>query len=122
MKRLAYTLLMATLLISSGCAVFNRNNTPALNFVEKNLIPKEDPARTISYPELYRLGWWQHQLTCLYFIRSSVISESWDDTTDMLWKKMPWETQYATTSASLIPRAVLTPVIFTGDFLFRSTF
>lgn len=122
MKRLVYTLLLTTLLTSSGCAVFNRNNTPALNFVEKNLIPKEDPAKTLSYPLTLPIGLVAASMDMFVFHPASVVSESWNDTTDMLWSKMHWNTQYATTTASLIPRAALTPVVFTGDFLFRSTF
>jgi len=114
--------LLTTLLTSSGCAVFNRSNTPALNFVEKNLIPKEDPAKTLSYPLTLPIGLVAASLDMFVFHPVSVVHESWNDTTDMLWEKMHWDTQYATTTASLVPRAALTPVVFTGDFLFRSTF
>lgn len=117
-----YAALACTLLMSSGCAVFNRNNTPALNYVEKHLIPAENPGKALSYPLIIPLGAVAATMDMFVFHPISVVSESWDDTTELLWQKMPWDTQYATTTASLVPRAVLTPVIFTGDFLFRSTF
>jgi len=123
MKRLSYIAALSGLLISlNGCAVFNRQNTPALNMIEKHLVPKEQPARALSYPLVIPVGAVAATMDLFIFHPVSVVSDAWDDTEDMLWKKLDWDKQYATTTASIIPRTTLTPVVLTTDFLVRSCF
>lgn len=123
MKRLTHLAVLSGLLISlNGCAVFNRQNTPALNMVEKHLVPKEQPGRALSYPLIIPVGAVAATMDMFIFHPVSVISDAWDDTEDMLWKKLDWDKQYATTTASIIPRTTLTPVVLTTDFLVRSCF
>jgi len=123
MKHLTYFAALAGLLISlNGCAVFNRQNTPALNMVEKHLVPEDQPARALSYPLVIPVGAVAATMDMFIFHPVSVIPDAWDDTEDFLWKKMDWDKQYATSTASLIPRTTLTPVVLTTDLLVRSCF
>lgn len=122
MRLLISALIIANLLLCSGCAVFNRNNTPALNFVEQKMLPRENPGRTLSYPLAIPLGLAAASLDMFLLHPVSVVEDSWSDTKDALWDKFDWDKHYVTTTVSLLPRAAVTPVVFTGDFLARSSF
>lgn len=122
MKLLAWGLIIINTLLCSGCAVFNRNNTPALNFVEQHMLPKEKPGRMLAYPVAIPAGLVAASLDMLVLHPASVVKDSWNDTGDLLWEKLEWQERYVTTTVSLLPRVVATPVVFTGDFLARSIF
>jgi hypothetical protein len=122
MRRALWILVSLQLLCCGGCAVFNRNNTPALNYVEEHLLPKENPARAISYPLLVTLGFTAATLDLVLLHPLSVAGDAWHDTNDMLWKGLNWEDKYVTTTILNAPRAAAVPVVFTLDFLARSTF
>ncbi len=123
MRRLLLFFLTLNLLACGGCAVFNRSNTPALNFVERNMIPKENPGRALFYPLAIPIGATAVSLDMFLIHPAMVVGDAWDDTVDMLWTKhLDWEGHYMTTSASLLPRAVATPLVAGGAFLGRSAF
>jgi hypothetical protein len=119
---LRFLLFLLLLAITGGCAVFNRANTPALNFVEQHLVPKENPGRTLSYPLIIPVGFVATTVDMFLLHPVSVVDDAWRDTTDALWDSFDWQQHYVTTSASLLPRTLATPLIFTGDFLGRSSF
>lgn len=121
MRRTILTMITLYLLLCSGCAVFNRNNTPALNFVEEHLVPKENPARAISYPLTIPLGFTAAALDMILLHPLSVAGDAWDDTNEFLWSKEGWDDQYITTTLFNAPRAALMPILFTADFLARSS-
>jgi len=110
------------LLFCGGCAVFNRNNTPALNFVEEHLLPKENPARSLSFPLTVPAGFVAGALDMVLFHPLSVAGDAWDDTNEILWEKLDWDHQFVTTTVLNAPRVAVMPVIFTADFLARSSF
>lgn len=122
MRRTIPVLVCLSLLLCNGCAVFNRNNTPALNFVEEHLLPKENPARAISYPLTVPLGFTAATLDMVLFHPLSVAGDAWDDTNELLWEKLDWDHQFVTTTVLNAPRVAVMPVIFTADFLARSSF
>jgi len=122
MRRLILVLVSLNLLFCGGCAVFNRDNTPALNFVEQHLLPKENPARAISYPLVVPAGFIAATLDMVLLHPLSVAGDAWDDTNELLWKKLDWDNQYVTTTVLNAPRVAAMPVVFTTDFLARSSF
>jgi len=123
MRRLLLFFISLNVLVCGGCAVFNRNNTPALNFVERNIIPKENPGRALFYPLAIPIGATAVSLDMFLIHPATVVGDAWDDTVSMLWEKhLDWEGHYMTTSASLLPRAVATPLVAGGAFLGRSAF
>ncbi|QEM68829.1 hypothetical protein FO488_12115 [Geobacter sp. FeAm09] len=122
MRRTLVVIMFLHLLCGGGCAVFNRDNTPALNFVEQHLIPKENPGRALSYPLVIPVGLTAATLDMFLFHPLSVTADAWHDTSDLLWDNMDWDRHYVTTSASIVPRVAAVPLVFTGDFLARSSF
>ena len=122
MRHMILALVSLNLLFCNGCAVFNRNNTPALNFVEEHLLPKENPARAISYPLVVPAGFIAATLDMVIFHPFSVAGDAWDDTNELLWKKLDWGNQFVTTTVLNAPRVAAVPVAFTTDFLARSSF
>lgn len=109
-----------TVAILNGCAIFNRDNTPALNFVEKHLVPAENPGRAISYPLTVPLGLVAVSLDMLLLHPASVADEAFDDTRKLLWDDLDWNGKYTKTLLSLAPRTAFTPLAFSLDFLGRS--
>lgn len=122
MKLLMWGLVITNIFLCSGCAVFNRNNTPALNFVEQHVLPRENPERMISYPLAIPVGLVAASLDMFLLHPATVVKDAWNDTGEMLWEKLDWNERYVTTAASLVPRAAVSPIVFTGDFLARSSF
>jgi hypothetical protein len=122
MRRALLVLFAMQLLFCSGCAVFNRNNTPALNFVEEHLLPKENPARSLSFPLTVPAGFVAGALDMVLFHPLSVAGDAWDDTNEILWEKLDWDHQFVTTTVLNAPRVAVMPIIFTADFLARSSF
>lgn len=88
MRRTILILVSLTLLFCGGCAIFNRDNTPALNLVERHLVPKEQIARLISAPLVVPIGFAAATLDMVLFHPISVAGDAWDDTNDLLWKKL----------------------------------
>lgn len=122
MRRALLIIVSLQLLFCSGCAVFNRNNTPALNFVEEHLLPKENPARSLSFPVAVPAGFVAGALDMILFHPLSVAGDAWADTNELLWEKLDWEHQFVTTTVLNAPRVAVMPVIFAADFLARSSF
>src|SRR5512133_572177 len=122
MRHSLLILILLPLLFCGGCAVFNRDNTPALNFVEKHLVPTNKTARVISYPLVVPLGFTAAALDMVLFHPLSVAGDAWADTNELLWEKLDWEHQFVTTTVLNAPRVAVMPIIFTADFLARSSF
>ncbi|RII28276.1 MAG: hypothetical protein CXR30_13815 [Geobacter sp.] len=122
MRRSILILVSLTLLFCGGCAIFNRDNTPTLNLVERHLVPKEQTARLISAPLVVPIGFAAATLDMVLFHPISVAGDAWDDTNDLLWKNLDWDRQFVTTTVLNAPRAVAVPIVFTTDFLARSSF
>jgi hypothetical protein len=115
-------LIAFSLLCCGGCAVFNRNNTPALNLVEQYMVPKDQTARVLSYPVVVPIGMVAGTMDMLVLHPLSVAGDAWDDTNEFLWSKLDWDNQYVTTTVVNAPLVAFEPVVFTLDFLARSSF
>jgi hypothetical protein len=124
MRKINMALLMPVIfMIFSGCAFMNRNNTPLLNLTENYLVPRTRPARVISYPVTIPVSLVAVSADILLVHPVRVIEDAALDTKD-IWDipASEWEQQYITSSVSFLPRAVATPLFFTGDWLARSLF
>ncbi len=115
-------LITLNLLLCSGCAVFNRNNTPALNFVDEHLVPKDQTARALSYPIVVPIGLVAATADMFIIHPISVAEDAWHDTNDILWKNLDWDDRFVTTTVLNAPRVAAMPVLFTADLLARSSF
>jgi len=117
---LAVTLLLPALL--SGCACFNKDNVPTLNFVEKHLVPESTTGQIVASPVLFPIGLVALTLDITVVHPAAVIPDAVTDTKDALWDDLDWDKMYVTECAALPWRTVFTPVVFTGDFLGRAFF
>lgn len=122
MRLSAIYFIVLTMLLCSGCAVFNRNNTPALNMVEEHLVPNDKTVRLITSPLTVPIGLAAATVDMTLLHPLSVTRDAWDDTNDILWKDLDWDQSYLTTTVFNAPRLAAMPVIFTLDFLGRSSF
>jgi hypothetical protein len=122
MRRTLLLVITFTLLLSSGCAVFNRNNTPALNAVEQHLVPTDKTAQLLVAPVIIPLGFAAATIDMVLLHPLSVAEDAWDDTNEILWQGLDFDHRYVTTTVLNTPRLAAMPVIFTTDFLARSSF
>jgi hypothetical protein len=106
----------------NGCAVFNRDNTPTLNALEKYAFPEDRTTKALLYPVLIPAGLAAASIDAFVVHPISVMDDAAEDVHDALWSHLDFDRKYATECAFLIPRTTLTPVLFTGDFLMRSAF
>lgn len=106
----------------AGCAVFNRNNTPTLNFVHDHMVPKEAPGKYLVMPLAIPAGLVAVLVDMVIVHPVTVADDAFYDTGDALWSDMDWKGRYVTESATLVPRTVFTPIVFVFDFLGRSCF
>ena len=113
--------LVAVLTLCGGCAVFNRDNTPVLNFVEDKLLPETKPARYIVFPLLVPVSLAAVTIDAVIVRPIDVADDAVLDTKDALWKDFYWSERYVTECLLLVPRTVLTPAVLAGCFLARST-
>ena len=117
---LAVTLLPPALF--SGCACFNKDNVPTLNFVEKHLVPESTTSQVIASPVVFPIGLVALGVDIAIVHPAMVIPDAASDTKDALWDDLDWDKMYVTECAALPWRTFVTPVVFTGDFLGRAFF
>lgn len=122
MRKALALLIAVNILICSGCAVFNRDNTPALNFIDQHLVPENRTARALAYPVVVPLGVVAATMDMFVLHPISVAGDAWQDTNDVLWRDLDWENRYVTTTVVNAPRVAAMPIIFTADLLARSSF
>ena len=122
MSRASLIALVAAIALCSGCAVFNRDNTPTLNFVEDELLPEAKPARYFAYPLLLPVGLVALTIDAFIVRPITVADDALLDTKEALWEDFDWKEHYVTECFTLIPRTAFTPVVFPACFLARSTF
>jgi len=119
---LEIALLAAILTVLSGCAVFNRDNTPMLNQVEDHLWPESKTGRIAVAPIVFPVGFVAASIDAFIVHPALVVDDAVEDTGDVLWEDFNWDTQYFSECALLPWRAVFTPVVFTSDYLARAFF
>ena len=113
---------LAIAISSAGCAVFNRDNTPTLNFVESHIFPKSEPAQTLSYPVMIPLGLVAVSVDGLLIHPVVVVDDAYEDTIELFWEHREWQDEYVTECTFLLPRTALSIVFFSLDYLGRSMF
>jgi hypothetical protein len=106
----------------NGCAFTNRDNTPLLNQVENHLWPDETALRVAVFPVVFPAGLAAILIDAFVVHPATVIGDATKDTGDVLWSGWEWQDHYITECATLPWRAVLTPLVFSGDFLTRAMF
>ncbi|EQA45706.1 hypothetical protein LEP1GSC050_2448 [Leptospira broomii serovar Hurstbridge str. 5399] len=104
-----------------NCAIFNRNNTPLIVRVEKHLVPEKPVPKIIAAPFYIPVGLLAGLLDLFIVHPIMRIPNAYQDTISILWTPRP-ENRYVTRMAFLPFSVLLTPVIFSGDLLFRSAF
>jgi len=114
--------IMMMALSMSGCAFFNRENTPTLNWVEDTLWPNDTTARVAVFPLVFPAGLLAVSVDAFVIHSASVVGDAGSDTGDALWDDMKWDERYMTESALLPWRSITTPIVFTGDFIGRAWF
>ena len=72
MRRLLLLGLLCALVLSSGCAMLNRDNLRAFNLVENELVPEEPAAQIIATPALLTGGFTALCIDQLVLITSQV--------------------------------------------------
>jgi hypothetical protein len=123
-KPFTIALIGACLLMTgfSGCAFMNRENTLLLNQVEAHLWPEDTALRVAVFPLVFPAGLAAVLIDAFVVHPALVIENAAKDTGDVLWDNWEWEDHYVTECAALPWRAVLTPLVFTSDFLVRAFF
>ena len=121
-SRTGLVAMVGAVMLCTGCAVFNRDNTPVLNFVEDSLLPETNPARSIAYPLLLPVGLVAVTIDGVIIRPISVADDAVLDTKEDLWEDFNWKERYVTECVLLIPRTAFTPIVLVGYFLGRSTF
>jgi hypothetical protein len=118
----ATVLLALSLLAASGCAVFDRRNTPLFNASEKHLLPRTQPARALSFPVTVPLSLAAVTVDLLVVHPAMELPRAYDETKDALWDLhwRDWKGAAFTEGAKVLPRVALTPVVFAGEWLGRS--
>jgi len=114
--------LVACLLLCAGCAAFNRDNTPTLNFVENKVLPEKGAGRYVAYPLLLPVALAAVTVDAVIVHPISVAHDAYLDTKEALWEDFDWQHRYFTECFALVPRTVATPIVLAACFLGRSTF
>lgn len=106
----------------SACAPLNRDNTPALNWVEAHAWPETKGARIAAAPLVFPVGLAAVTADAFVIHPATEINDAADDTRDCLWDDLDWQDEYMTECAALPWRTVATPLVFAGDLIGRSLF
>ncbi|MCB1165490.1 MAG: hypothetical protein KDK33_05020 [Leptospiraceae bacterium] len=112
-------LLLAVLF--SQCAVFDRKNTILINAVEEHMVPETQPAKLFLALIYIPVGLVAGVGDAFVLHPLRMIPYAIDDTNDALWEFSD-DTGYVTHAGSVVYRGLLSPVVFTGAWLFRSAF
>lgn len=115
-------LLLAALTFCGGCAVFNRDNTPTLNWLEDKVMPKKNPAKILSYPVMIPAGLAAVAIDGLLIRPVTVFDDAMRDTRNMCWTNSKWDEQYVTECVLLPFRVVGTPFVAVTSFALRWVF
>lgn len=113
-------LLLAGLLLLSGCALVKKDNRRLLNALDAGIAPESTAARVALAPLVLPLGLLAAAGDQLFVHPATVVDDAWRDTVDVLWTSRG-ETPFK--RALLLPLVTIaTPPFYLGDFLMRSMF
>ena len=120
MVRICLVALLPAVLVCCGCAVFNPENTPTTNWLQKALTP---PDRDPTFGETFVLwtgGALTMTLDAVIVHPAMSFDDAWHDTVRFLWSDLDWEGDYVTECARLPLRAVATPFVYIPMWLKHS--
>jgi hypothetical protein len=113
--------LLASLLLTAGCAVRNEANRRTLNAMDRGLAPSSSAGRWAVAPVALPAALAGLAADALVVHPSTVFDDAWLDTKDWLWTPDPSESRFR--RAVLFPLIVLaTPFVYVGDWLGRAAF
>ena len=120
--RRCYMLIAVALLplACSGCAVFDKDNTPLLNWTEEHVVPESEDLQTVVAPFTFTLGLVAVTTDMLIVNPVLSIDDAAEDSVHILWQDTEWDEHYVTECAFLPIRTVLTPPVYAGAFVIRS--
>lgn len=107
------------IMMSTGCAAFNRKNTPLIGLIEKNLVPKTMPAKALTAPLYIPVGLVGGMLDVFIIHPIMETPAAWRDMVDLLWTG---DSGYVTAMGSLPVRTAVSPLVLVIDLLARSAF
>lgn len=122
MKRILLVLSLMSLLMTSGCAVFNEDNTPTLNWSEKHLVPDSPGAQLATAPLTVPAGLTAVTIDAVIVNPAMVIDDAGQDVGELLWDDLEWRDHYVTECAFLPLRTASTPPAFSLVFIGRACF
>ena len=119
MRRPLALLAIAAMASCTGCAVCHRQNRPTLNWVEANAVPKKAPARTLALPGTIPLKAIALGLDAAIVHPATRVRQALKSTRRDVWAPdtFEWDEQPLVESAMLAPRALVTPLVCTGNFV-----
>ena len=104
--------------VLSGCTVFSSSHRHTLDWLDENLAPDSRGARIALLPVAVPVGLVGLTVDAVVVNPVLAVDDAWEDTRALLWSA-PDETSFR--RAMFVPFAALaTPVVFTGDWLWRS--
>ncbi len=116
--------LALSLVLCSGCACMNRDNRPVLNWLDKGLqhsfVTESAGTRAVAAPVFIPLAYAAFIVDTVAVHPISAIPEAADHTMDILWPGSQ-STEFSDI-AVFLPKAVLTPIFFFGNWALRSAF
>jgi hypothetical protein len=121
-RRCAWAPALLAGLLLSGCAAFNRDNTPTFNLVEEHLWPESTAKRIAVAPAVYPLSLAAVGLDAAIVHPASVVDDTARETQETLWDDWDWDDHYVSECVGLPLRAAATPIYFVGDFVGRAFF
>ncbi len=122
MKRAALILVLVSMFAATGCAILERDNLRAFNWVERNMTPESTAMKVMLTPVLVPVGLGALALDQFVLHPVSVLDDAADDILDLFWGEL-WSRKYVTGCAGLGWWALpLTPVAFTFNWLARCVF
>lgn len=108
--------------LASGCAVFNKQNTPLLNEVREHTIPKDRELNFFTLPLVVLVGTVAGTIDAVIVHPALVIDDAAGDTNDFLKWDARWRGHYFTQSALVIPKSAVTPVVYLTAYIRRAVF
>ncbi len=114
-----FAFLLAALLLG-GCAFFNHKNRRLTNLLDEKIQPKSTVTKVLLVPVVLPLGFAALSADFLVVHPLSTLPDCFEDTARIIWRNPSGGVVQQT--FLFVPKVILTPVLFLGDFIFRSLF
>ena len=110
--------LVAVLL--GGCAIFNPKNRRLTGLLDERIAPESVAAKVLLVPVVLPLGFVSLTGDLVLIHPISVVPDCLDDTVRIIWRNPSGG--LAQQTFLFVPKVILSPILFAGDFLLRSLF